>query len=494
MAGIDARARARRAGAAGRPERRATTAGAARRAGEAPGWARGRAADRAAARARASGWWRSGGGSRQLARERGEGDRAWGFLQSALQAAPGEPLVVRELSRAGRGARTLGRAGRPLRRARRGGAADAQDCAAARARRGVASRGQGRRGRRRRERRWRAMSRATSACSSRASERRWRRATGSGWRRCVRRGRAGQPDGTPTGKPDSTLGGDGADLRRRRCWPSTSGATPRRTRRSGRADAGAALRARRWTRWSASTRAPASTPIRGAARERAGAFAVAGAGERLWSRSSAMREALDDRRARRRRRGVGASCVPTTCGARAPARARSRGAEAARGEPTICRAGAAAARGAPRRQLLERADLLEHRLDDPVGAAAAYREVLALRPGDPRAAQAFEPLSRRRAKYSGPHEALAAGVGRSGGGAAARGAVVAQPRARRQRCSSSATSTSASATSSATRRRPIAICSTRAGAAGALRGLAARLARFGDGPTRAERWSRRSRC
>ncbi|HEX4460438.1 MAG TPA: hypothetical protein VIA18_20815, partial [Polyangia bacterium] len=55
--------------------------------------------------------------------------------------------------------------------------------------------------------------------------------------------------------------------------------------------------------------------------------------------------------------------------------------------------------------LLDRADLLEHRLNDPVGAAAAYREVLVLRPGDARAAQAFESLSRRRAKDSGPHDA-----------------------------------------------------------------------------------------
>jgi len=54
--------------------------------------------------------------------------------------------------------------------------------------------------------------------------------------------------------------------------------------------------------------------------------------------------------------------------------------------------------------LLDRADLLEHRLSDPLGAAAAYREALALRPGDPRAAEAFEKLSRRRAKESGPHE------------------------------------------------------------------------------------------
>src|SRR5207248_3617671 len=54
--------------------------------------------------------------------------------------------------------------------------------------------------------------------------------------------------------------------------------------------------------------------------------------------------------------------------------------------------------------LLDRADLLENRLNDPLAAAAAYREALALRPGDPRAAEAFEKLSRRRAKESGPHE------------------------------------------------------------------------------------------
>jgi tetratricopeptide (TPR) repeat protein len=53
--------------------------------------------------------------------------------------------------------------------------------------------------------------------------------------------------------------------------------------------------------------------------------------------------------------------------------------------------------------LLERADLLDHRLGDDVGAAAAYKEALALRPGDARAAEAFEALSRRRAKESGAH-------------------------------------------------------------------------------------------
>lgn len=54
--------------------------------------------------------------------------------------------------------------------------------------------------------------------------------------------------------------------------------------------------------------------------------------------------------------------------------------------------------------LLERANLLENKLNDPLGAAAAYREALALRPGDARAADAFEALQRRRIKDSGPHE------------------------------------------------------------------------------------------
>jgi tetratricopeptide (TPR) repeat protein len=46
--------------------------------------------------------------------------------------------------------------------------------------------------------------------------------------------------------------------------------------------------------------------------------------------------------------------------------------------------------------LLERAEILERRLGDEPAAAAAYKEALALRPGEPRAAEAFEQLSRRR--------------------------------------------------------------------------------------------------
>ncbi len=53
---------------------------------------------------------------------------------------------------------------------------------------------------------------------------------------------------------------------------------------------------------------------------------------------------------------------------------------------------------------LERAEILERRLDDMDGAAAAYKEVLALRPGEARAVHAVEALSRRRAKASGPHQ------------------------------------------------------------------------------------------
>jgi tetratricopeptide (TPR) repeat protein len=49
---------------------------------------------------------------------------------------------------------------------------------------------------------------------------------------------------------------------------------------------------------------------------------------------------------------------------------------------------------------LERAELLERRLGDDAGAAAAYKDALAIRPGEPRAAEAFEALSRRRTSGS----------------------------------------------------------------------------------------------
>jgi tetratricopeptide (TPR) repeat protein len=54
--------------------------------------------------------------------------------------------------------------------------------------------------------------------------------------------------------------------------------------------------------------------------------------------------------------------------------------------------------------LLERAELLERRIEDMNGAALAYKEVLALRPGEPRALLAVESISRRRAAKSGAHE------------------------------------------------------------------------------------------
>jgi tetratricopeptide (TPR) repeat protein len=54
--------------------------------------------------------------------------------------------------------------------------------------------------------------------------------------------------------------------------------------------------------------------------------------------------------------------------------------------------------------LLERAEILERRLEDLEAAAAAYKEVLSLRPGEPRAVQSVETISRRRAAKSGPHE------------------------------------------------------------------------------------------
>jgi tetratricopeptide (TPR) repeat protein len=53
---------------------------------------------------------------------------------------------------------------------------------------------------------------------------------------------------------------------------------------------------------------------------------------------------------------------------------------------------------------LERAEILERRVEDMEGAAAAYKAVLALRPGEPRAVHAVEAISRQRAAKSGPHE------------------------------------------------------------------------------------------
>src|SRR5262249_21382357 len=55
--------------------------------------------------------------------------------------------------------------------------------------------------------------------------------------------------------------------------------------------------------------------------------------------------------------------------------------------------------------LLERAEILERRLNDDAGAVAAYREVLALRPGEPRAVEAFEEISRRQSGGRAPTDA-----------------------------------------------------------------------------------------
>jgi tetratricopeptide (TPR) repeat protein len=59
--------------------------------------------------------------------------------------------------------------------------------------------------------------------------------------------------------------------------------------------------------------------------------------------------------------------------------------------------------------VLERAAILERHVGDDAAAAAAYREALTLRPGEPRAVEAFEALSRRRAGPSG----VAAGAARA---------------------------------------------------------------------------------
>lgn len=57
--------------------------------------------------------------------------------------------------------------------------------------------------------------------------------------------------------------------------------------------------------------------------------------------------------------------------------------------------------------LVWRAEVLERRLGDPARALEAYKDVLHLRPGERRATEAFEAIS-RRSSQSGPHEAPAA--------------------------------------------------------------------------------------
>ena len=51
--------------------------------------------------------------------------------------------------------------------------------------------------------------------------------------------------------------------------------------------------------------------------------------------------------------------------------------------------------------LVERGDVLERRLADDEAAARTYKEALAIKPGEPRAAAAFEAISRRRSGRSG---------------------------------------------------------------------------------------------
>jgi tetratricopeptide (TPR) repeat protein len=50
--------------------------------------------------------------------------------------------------------------------------------------------------------------------------------------------------------------------------------------------------------------------------------------------------------------------------------------------------------------LLDRAELYERKVDDQQKAASAYKEVLSVRPGEPRASDALEDLSRRRSGHS----------------------------------------------------------------------------------------------
>ena len=175
----------------------------ARRARAAADRAAGGAADRApAARERAAGGAAPPPGACWRA-SKGDGEGAWSYLQAALAASPGEPLIVRELSEL---AESLGRwdeladlyAGRVEAAPR-----VAQDRAQARARRGAAPRRQGGGGGRRRERGGARRAGAPRAAGRARARRRWRRATGRSWRRCTAaEAELANSDGTPTGKAD----------------------------------------------------------------------------------------------------------------------------------------------------------------------------------------------------------------------------------------------------------------------------------------------------
>ena len=289
---------------------------------------------------------------------------------------------------------------------------------------------------------------------------------GASWRRSTRpRPSCANSDGTPTGKPDPRVGGDGA---------GAGGGGLRSPRARRRGAQGARRRAARWCRTSC-RRSTRSSGIyaRGGKHAEYAALARGGAGGATPSPARAERllETLIGRaRGARRSAGRGAGGAPagrarpTTC-ARACASTSSiaRRRSCAEAAEDLARAGASCC---PRSGASTRCS------SAPISSSSGSTIRSARRPPIARrCAQAGRSARDRgvraavaaaRQGVGAARAAVAAGVGRAGGGAASRGAGVAEPRAhRRWRCSSSARSTSASAATSATRRRPIAICSTR---------------------------------
>lgn len=341
-----------------------------------------------------------------LARDKGDGEGAWSYLQAALAAAPGEPLVVRELCEL---AESLGRweeladllAGRveaapaarkialrleraeALRRAGKAAEADAVESEVARDEPGHLGL---------------LIARERAALATRD------------WEKLAAlygaEAELANSDGTPTGKPDPEWAatalvqaaaayehlGREAEAHKalddaRKLVPHFAPAVDALERLYARTGKHAEYAALVEAELAAS---PAPSP------ERA---------ERLLDVLTTEREALDDLPAAAQAARRLVELKPDDVRARVRLYELDR---AAQKLPEAADDLAALAKllSEERRvdALLERADLLEHKLNDPLGAAAAYREALALKPGDPRATDAFERLSRRRAKESGPHD------------------------------------------------------------------------------------------
>ncbi|MDB4965305.1 MAG: Tetratricopeptide 2 repeat protein [Myxococcales bacterium] len=339
-----------------------------------------------------------------LARERGEGERSWGYLQAALTAAPGEPLIARELAEqaaslgkwdeladllAGRveaapAARKIGlrlERAEALRRAGKAAEADAVEAEVARDEPGHLGL---------------TIARERTALFARDWER-----LATLW---AAEAELANSDGTPTGKAD-VLWAATAHLQAAAAWEHLG-----RDTEAHKALQDALVLV---PHFAAAVDALERLYARGGRHAEyvalldaeLGANPAATRAERLLENLIAAREALDDL--------PGAAQAARRLVELRPddVRARVRLVELDRAALKLQEAAddlAELAKLLPEERrveaMLERADLLEHRLNDPLGAAAAYREALALRPGDPRAAEAFEKLSRRRAKESGPHE------------------------------------------------------------------------------------------